>query len=369
MKKNGFTLIELLGVIIILALLMIVVFPSVINSIKSTSDSTEEQTEKLIKNAAKLYINDNSNKYIKSEKNTYCIPINDLIESGKLDSQIIETSENITSDYIVEAKYSNTDKDFVYNISSTCDEYYVCNLTTDVDNDKEFDVGDEITCGTESFYVISDDGDTIQMLAKYRINLEKGIQNTSTQSADEYEGTTLTTFGESNCVLNFSSTVYWFDENGEYLSKYRPGTSGNYYVFDKNEAQNCTDCVIYYVVQYGEKLKGMGVMTATSKLMSFEQATGLGCVYEHDFSSGKFGTCGPEIEGHASKLENPAPNWVYDSTYWLGSKSQMTTKERIWSIDADGSFDQPLYQESNPNHGVRPVITISKNEIKISEKE
>ena len=38
MKNRGYTLIELLGVIIILALLTTLVFPSVINTIKKSND-------------------------------------------------------------------------------------------------------------------------------------------------------------------------------------------------------------------------------------------------------------------------------------------------------------------------------------------
>ena len=38
LKNKAFTLIELLGVIIILALLMIIVFPSIINSVKNSSN-------------------------------------------------------------------------------------------------------------------------------------------------------------------------------------------------------------------------------------------------------------------------------------------------------------------------------------------
>ena len=119
MKKNGFTLMELLGVIILLALLMLVVFPNVINSIKSTSDLTEEQVSILIKNAAKLYVTDNLDDYSKDEE--YCFPITDLIGTGGLDEEIINSSNNITTDYYVEAQYDDSKNEFLFNISSECE--------------------------------------------------------------------------------------------------------------------------------------------------------------------------------------------------------------------------------------------------------
>ena len=120
MKKNGFTLIELLGVIVILALLMLVTFPSVLNSIKSTNDFTEEQIIVLIENSTKLYIRSNSDK-ISSEEKAYCIPITELVGTGNLDEEIITSSDIITIDYIVEAKYDVDKKEFLFNVSKECE--------------------------------------------------------------------------------------------------------------------------------------------------------------------------------------------------------------------------------------------------------
>ena len=118
MKKNGFTLIELLAVIIILALLMLVTFPSVLNNIKTSQDSIEETVIVLIENSAKLYIRLNLDK-IPNEEKTYCIPISKLVETGNLDEEIIGASDNITIDYIVEAKYNNNE--FLFSVSKNCE--------------------------------------------------------------------------------------------------------------------------------------------------------------------------------------------------------------------------------------------------------
>ena len=58
MKNKGYTLIELLGVMIILAALVTLVFPSLINFIKRSTNETNELTSKLSYAAAEMYIND-----------------------------------------------------------------------------------------------------------------------------------------------------------------------------------------------------------------------------------------------------------------------------------------------------------------------
>lgn len=53
--KKGFTLVELLGVILIIALLSIVMFPNVIGQFFRTSEQLDEQINKMIIEAAKDY--------------------------------------------------------------------------------------------------------------------------------------------------------------------------------------------------------------------------------------------------------------------------------------------------------------------------
>ncbi len=77
-------------------------------------------------------------------------------------------------------------------------------------------IGDEIQCGTESFYVLSNDGENIEMLAKY--NLYVG----STYYKVEFDQTFETWIEASNYFEDNYSTEYdgfgssITDENGEY---------------------------------------------------------------------------------------------------------------------------------------------------------
>lgn len=107
--KRGFTLIELLGVMIILALLVILTFPNIINFIKSSSEKNDNMNLNLIYNATDLYIKENKNDFPKVNGNSYCITLQDLVDNGGLKSPIILSNSNddITNLKSVQVNYQD----------------------------------------------------------------------------------------------------------------------------------------------------------------------------------------------------------------------------------------------------------------------
>lgn len=115
--KRGFTLIELLGVIVLLAVLIIVAFPTIINFIKSSNEEKDELTLNLLYNAAEMHIENNFEKFPKKNGNSYCIDIKELVEEGLLkepiklsDVDIINT-KSIQVFYQEKYSYKILDKD------------------------------------------------------------------------------------------------------------------------------------------------------------------------------------------------------------------------------------------------------------------
>lgn len=109
MKNKGFTLIELLGVIIILALLMIIVFPSIINSVKNSSNKTDDLTKELIYNAADLFIDEHINDFPKMNGSKYSIDLSALIDEGLLTGPIklSGSDQDITNNKCIQVTYNN----------------------------------------------------------------------------------------------------------------------------------------------------------------------------------------------------------------------------------------------------------------------
>ena len=97
MNKKGFTLIELMGVIVILLLVVMLVFPSIINIAKKANGKIDEVTTTLIISGVKEYVEANKNSYSSPTNvgatSTYCVSIQTLIDNNYL----IEDLEDGTS--------------------------------------------------------------------------------------------------------------------------------------------------------------------------------------------------------------------------------------------------------------------------------
>lgn len=181
MENKGFTLIELLGVIVILALLMIITFPSVINLIKSSSNEKDDLVMDLIYNATEMFIKDNRNSYPSVDGNSYCITLTDLIEHGDLKGPINLNNEDVTNKKSVQVTYSDK---FSYELkdSNSCIENktigkaVTAEIKTLVGNIPKgnFDLGDEYIINVDGvhqyhFYVFSTEGDKVNLILSNNI--------------------------------------------------------------------------------------------------------------------------------------------------------------------------------------------------------
>lgn len=89
MKKNGFTLAELLGVVVILSLLLLIVFPSVVKELKEGETTIDNAVEQIIKNGASNYVENNKSTYPTSKNATYCITLNTLVNAGEISKSLL----------------------------------------------------------------------------------------------------------------------------------------------------------------------------------------------------------------------------------------------------------------------------------------
>lgn len=106
--NNGFSLIELLAVIALIALLSLVIVPSVINVVNKNKPKLSSTTQKLIFEAAEMYLDANQTDYIKAEDAVYCPTVEDLIEHGFLEEKMInlESGEEYDKTLIVKSSYN-----------------------------------------------------------------------------------------------------------------------------------------------------------------------------------------------------------------------------------------------------------------------
>ena len=183
-------------------------------------------------------------------------------------------------------------------------------------NFKAYSVGDEFCLENECFYVIKDNGTTVDALSKQMINAESNRQDKNAKA------------------LAFSKNIYWLDASHKLLSKYGSSYPAN--VYDNNSN-------LYTPTQnYKTYLKNtLGKTSVDARLITYEELIGLGC-------------------NKSEKTCKSAPSWVYNSTwYWTASAYDYFN---VWGVDLDGRFGGTGCM-ADAVYGLRPVITISKSDI------
>ena len=80
-----------MAVIIIISLVAILTFPSIVNQIKKTKESTKNNINDIVISAAKRYVADNPDKF---ENNSYCIPISELVDNDYVKEDVVKNKDN-----------------------------------------------------------------------------------------------------------------------------------------------------------------------------------------------------------------------------------------------------------------------------------
>ena len=246
-----------------------------------------------------------------TDKNGYEISQGDILEKG-------ETKKiTITIEFIKDL----TKEDLPKQTSTISLSYKLNFVQTDEkvtsvsqgNNFKTYSVGDEFCLENECFYVIKDNGTTVDAFAKQNVNTETNRQ------------------AEKANTLAFSETDYWNDPNKVLLSKY--GTKHPANVFDSNSN-------LYEPLEnYKTYLKNtLGKTSVDARLITYEELTSLGCNMIE-------ATC------------ESAPSWVYSTRYWTASTY---INNKMWVVHSSGYCNYGMFNSFNY---LRPVITISKSEI------
>jgi len=121
MKNNkGFTLIELLGVVVILAMLALLVYPAITSQLQKAKSKLSAATVSLIETGTRSYLNDNKNEYPKINGTTYCIGFDELAKEGYIQASIIDanTNEELDLTQVVIAKYNGNA--YTFEIKDAC---------------------------------------------------------------------------------------------------------------------------------------------------------------------------------------------------------------------------------------------------------
>ena len=234
----------------------------------------------------------------------------------------------------------------VFLLFFNCSVQAKSNISWDDNNEnKEIDLSDKICFDDQCFYVISNEDGFINMLTEYnlyvggkypaqeRVNnddskwIPYGEELTGLQDpnmlgyqeniADYYEGT-----------LSYSDNCYWENE------KIFP-----VYVFNENSK------LFSYVHNYETYLKEKSEINGIeATLLTFEQALSLGCV--NSFTA-------------VNSCEN-APEWLYSTSYWLGTAYG---DRGVFHLSSSANLSGVSW--GNSLFGVRPVVKVREEDLPI----
>lgn len=346
MKNKGYTLIELLGVIVILAVLIMLVFPSVINFIKSSNEKKDKLTEELIISAAEDYISDNSSELYLTSGTEYCISIDALI--GK--NYLSESAKNSNLDS-KNVKVTYTDK-INYEIVDHCS---VCQLISGnynkIGSKYQCKVKDNMETGFEDgyyFYLLSINEDkTINLIMERNMHYDEindvGIVATSS-----------------------NSNVAWYADARD--NSYGPITAMNYLHSTTKDWYNVPNIMINYIDENASTNETLGygsIVTVGSTTEILKKDGTVTAKYNNLKARMPYES---EITEYDSETMNNA--YIYDylslnnniqtnsisgiEGYWIFCSTSDTTAKRVKN---NGALNQNFVDISGTN-GVRPVITI-----------
>lgn len=368
MKNKGYTLLELLGVMIILALIVSLVFPSIINFIKSSNEDKDNLTRNLVYNAAEMFIEDNANKYYSNNGSRYCINIETLIENNYLKGDLEYQGKTLNNTKSVKVLY--TDK-FNYEIVDI-DECTICKLVSDTDGSNSITSGDKYQCKVKNdmeegyyFYVLSQEDDgTTNLIMDQNINSD---------------GTPAGMIGITKNGENVYNLVAWNGESGQATNAYGPITA---MTFLYNATKDWTNIVPVNYTYNDREYQGIASDNTDTGYISFVSVNGVATItpltgivtvigsqetplrarmpiYTRK-NSIEYGEVAHKTNENAYLYDNLDSNGsTVPYIYWTLS-SYDSDYNYAWGVRAVGNVS--FYNISFQNYyGVRPVINVSNS--------
>ena len=118
MKKDGYTLVELLGILAVMAVMLLIIVPNVITTVRNADIQKQEIFKKTVEQAAENYVENNIDLFPELNKSEVTFRrVQELIDAGYLKSTLIDPATNEKIDgnsYFSVSINSDMTKNYVY---------------------------------------------------------------------------------------------------------------------------------------------------------------------------------------------------------------------------------------------------------------
>ncbi|MGM9850280.1 MAG: type II secretion system protein [Bacilli bacterium] len=334
--KKGFTLIEMLGIIAVLAVVLLVTFPVLNNSLKKMQEDKNKNFMNNLKISAEAYAG------LNNIDTATQITVQDLYDASLLKGQYkgLDTSSklSVSKAGIMAAAVKIEDKCYIK--ESDEDEIIVQDYNVGTCYYKRI-ISEEITIAGEPFLVIDSNRSETKLIAKY--NLLIGNTCTALNSCTTIPTNTPGYGRQSSAAIgyndkwptyatvSFASSTYWTSGvgstyPGSYIGPDYP------YVYDSNSSLKTQ------IDNYKTLLNNNGGSVKEARLISYKEAEKLGC----------------------TKTKNSCPKWLSNTTFFTGNAKSNTTIYDIYKTP--NRFSDSGYSTQSVD-GLRPVIIVNTSDL------
>ena len=384
MRKNGFTLIELLAVIVILAIIALIATPIILGIINDAREKANERSVELyasaVKNGIAAYQLREGKEVLPDTYTKDTLPF-DVEYDGNVECDTIVIYED-GGVHVADCKVNGTAVEYTYGnvIEPICTPVTVA--TTGNIPEGKFQPGDEYNCKVDpdkepyTFFVLPDtynDG-KVRMILSANVN-KNGEPITSSNQYQEDKGLVwsvtnkdYTDAGGEIPEERYSDMYYCEIGNSCAGTELGPITALNYVVSSTSKWRNLTPLNEDYTDE-GARY-GTIKLTGQARLPKKEEMLAAGCVVLSGDGYSSYGNCPLYLVDYTIGLSDKYPNKnvINNYGYWtLASGSDEYAQ--FYSVNFYGAVyysndpEQPWNEIIN-TMGVRPVITLSKTQIK-----
>ena len=338
-KNKGFTLIELLTVIAILAVILLIAAPTILGVLDKARKNT-------FKNQVLLYVESMKTQIALKQMGMGYADVTTSELDCSVDSDNVETCTIMVKDVPMES-HTLTDGLITITVNNGIATYELSNVTDGTyeysGSDREIDakniekkeyksysIGDSVTLldGT-TWYVIEDSNSSRNTVTLFASKNIKNDASGWTTSKDEYK----IFFSKDSNIYAANGTTVTEDSN---IKKFIDGSVKTYI---NNSLVNVG----------GIKLQSIRLLTTKEMCNIIDSA---------DSSN----NCDPTKAGVLPTMYKNVPSWLYSAYYWLMTSSEVNVYNiavgNFGVLNASFGADDVHYR------GARPVIVVSKNNIK-----
>lgn len=380
MNKRGFTLIELLVVLIIMAVILSLIIPTITRLVDDRKVEAYNKLIAIFENAAELYVMNNAEDIheILEQDGETSVSLSSLVDMKYLNSDLTNpiTDEPISSDKrVIIVRDSNQALAYCFEDRTDCAEYFYSvtlayrvqnNLQTK--NNSRYFVGQGPNNWIE-FGQVSEANATPLMWRIVRVDEEgiklvyEGIKNGTSEptangritiganttfiydtSSNKWVGTQI-----ASSLATWYSSVY-FDDGSKYLSNMHWCISGV-----NNDAP--TLLTSFYAKECMYWITGTGTYRGrTASNISY------GLLKASDYMGASSATTCVESTSNDCGIltDGSITNYLYKNySWWMGTANSSNTNT-TWIVESDGSLGSSLITVPN---SIRPVINVYPNVI------